>query len=197
MSGRWDICGALLQQYGRKHQLAYSVCTAHTGAALMTTLWIIAVRWTYDPSLLSLFPKCCPLTRINILLPSNVISLNRARDIFSSLLRGKKRGEMDVIEAHWFWDVFTRHWGESWVLARCLIWSGEEVIMDSILSLLPSLWFVTKPGCHWLDVGQLWLLRPDFHCCRWLHICWQHSQGRVKKDTPCIQRVKLIKREMC
>lgn len=46
MSGRrvLDICGALLQQYGQKHQLAYSVRTAHTGAALMTTLWIIAVR---------------------------------------------------------------------------------------------------------------------------------------------------------
>lgn len=30
----------------------------------------------------------------------------------------------------------------------CLIWSGEEGIMDSILSIVPSLWFVTELGCH-------------------------------------------------
>lgn len=91
-----DICGALLQQRGQKHQLIYSVCTPHSDAALVTTLWIIAGRWTYDPSLLSLFPKCCLLTHINILLPSNVISLNWAWDIFSSLLRVKKEGK-------WMW----------------------------------------------------------------------------------------------
>lgn len=58
---------------------------------LMTTLWIIAVWWTYDPLPLLVFPKCCLSTHMNIMLLSNVISVDWAWDIFSSLLRGKKR----------------------------------------------------------------------------------------------------------
>lgn len=98
----------------------------------------------------------------------SVISSDHDWKFFLFYGSGEKGGKMDVITAHWLWDVLTRHWGELWVLTNASF--GVERRDNGFHLVVPAffLWFVTELGCHPFDctiVGLSWISSQS-----WIHI---------------------------
>lgn len=145
---------------------------------LIRTMW-----WTSDPSLLSMFPRCCLTTPMNIFLFPDAISAYWPE---AFLLFVEKKREMDVIKTHWLWDVLARRGGELWVLVNPAF--RVDGGGGNGFHILHFAYFMAcdRIKCHQLGaavVAELWHSPPSGLFLLWLgvfarlYICWWASSG--------------------
>lgn len=129
-------------------------------------------RWTHDPSVLFTVLQMLPAHPHKRLAPFPTLLALIELETFSPLYwRGEKRGKMDVIKAHWLWDVFTRHWGGA-VSARRGGDNGFHLAVPAFFMARDS---VRMSSVWWRCCVLLWLLRLHLQPLHRLHIFWRRT----------------------